>query len=60
MNALKKPPARFDRDAWTHSYGLFDPTLDPTSLALAHVSVIAGVRAARLIDRPGNLIETPR
>jgi hypothetical protein len=60
VNALKKIPPRFDRDEWIHSSGLFDPTFDPTSLALAHVSVIAPVRSVGLIDRPGNLIETPR
>jgi hypothetical protein len=57
---LKKPSPRFDRDEWTYYFGLLDPTLDRTSLALAHASVIVFARPAGLIDRPGDLIETPR
>jgi hypothetical protein len=60
VNAFEKTPARFDRDEWTHYFGSLDPTLDPTSLALAHASVIAFARPTGLIDRPRDLIETPR
>jgi hypothetical protein len=60
VNALKKLPLRFDGGEWTHSCGLFDPALDPASLALVRGSVIVAVRLAGLIDRPDDLIETPR
>jgi hypothetical protein len=60
VNALKKRPPRFGRDEWTHSLGLLDPMLDPTSLAFARASVIVRARSTGLIDRPGDLIETPR
>jgi hypothetical protein len=55
-----KKTRRFGRDEWTHYFGMADPPLDPTSLALAYASVIALGRSKSLINRPRDLLETPR
>jgi hypothetical protein len=55
-----KKTRRFNRDEWTYYFGLQDRLLDPTSLALVYASVVALARSKSLIDRPRDLIETPR
>jgi len=55
-----KKTRRFGRDEWTHYFGLAEPSLDPASLRLAHASVVGFARSTGLIDRPRDLIETPR
>jgi hypothetical protein len=59
VNAVKTIPPRFGRDEWPYYFGLPDPKLGAMSLALAHASVIVVAQSTRLIDRPGDLIETP-
>jgi hypothetical protein len=55
-----KMTRRSNRDETIYYFGLRDRLLDPTSLALAYASVIAPARSKSLIDRPHELIETPR
>jgi hypothetical protein len=55
-----KMTRRSNRDETIYYFGLRDRPLDPTSLALAYASVIAPARSKSLIDRPHELIETPR
>jgi hypothetical protein len=57
---IMKSTRRFNRDEWTYYFGLQDRPLDPTSLALACASVVVVARSKSLIDRPHDLIETPR
>src|SRR5436189_253891 len=59
LNIMKKT-RRSNRDEWTYYFGLQDRPLDSTSLALAYASVFALARSKSLIDRPHDLIETPR
>jgi hypothetical protein len=55
-----KKTRRFNRDEWAYYFGLLDRLLDPTSLALVYASVVAIAPSKSLIDRPRDLIETPR
>jgi len=48
------------RDAWDHFFGLRDPTLDLASAPLARASDVGRAHFGDLIDRPRELIETPK
>jgi hypothetical protein len=55
-----KKNRRFGRDEWTDYFGLAQPSLDLASSRLAHASGVGLGRSTGLIDRPRDLIETPR